>query len=160
MAWSVPHTTTPRADDTAETTPHQARAASAPLRDVIVQIVSHNDYEVSVLKQYLRELQCGAILTEKTASEALASLRDGQVDVMIVRDALPDADAFRILQTLRVKTKRYRVPKVFIVYLIDRRRAAVEVMVQAAPDAILAWPFSFAQFRKRIETTFRKKALS
>jgi len=126
------------------------------MRDRIVLIVSNNDYEVSVMKGFLRDMQCGAVIVERTAAEALANMRTDRFDVMILRDRLPDGDAFKLLQLLKIKGKAFRTPRTRIVYVLDRRRAAMEVLAQAEPDAVIAWPFSLNQFRERIETPFGK----
>jgi DNA-binding NarL/FixJ family response regulator len=135
-----------------------SRFAHIPLRDRIVLVVSDNDTEISIMRQYLKEMQCGAIIFERTAMSAYATLRRYGVDVLVTRNELPDQNAFQLIQTLRVKRTRYKPPRSVVIYTVDRRHAAIDVLVQAQPDALLAWPFSLVQFRDRVEGAFVRKA--
>jgi DNA-binding response OmpR family regulator len=136
----------------------KGRLHSVPMYDSIILLVSDNDFETAIVRQHLRDMRCGAVLVEKSAASALNIMRNIEVGVLISRNELPDLIAFKFLRIIQGNSRRYKKPMATLVYSNDARQAAIEVVAQAEPDAVLLWPFSFDQFRERVVGIFQRAA--
>lgn len=124
------------------------------MHDSIILLVSDNDFETAIIRQHLRDMRCGAVLVEKSATSALNVMRSIEVGVLISRNELPDLIAFKFLRIIQGNSKRYKKPMATLVYSNDARQAAIEVVAQAEPDAVLLWPFPTTSFANGLSVSF------
>ena len=121
-----------------------------------VLVVDDEPFNVDILEEELEDLGYASV-SAFNGREALALLRDGGIDIVLLDIMMPEMDGFAVLQKLQAEGRLVELP-VIVVSAIDDV-ANVARCIEIGAEDFLTKPFDPVLLRARLSNALEKKNL-
>ena len=119
-----------------------------------ILVVEDSKYDMDLLRDYLGYREC-EVHTAQTAAEALRSLEENDIDLILLDIILPDMDGFEVLNRIR-RNKENQGIQIIVVTALDDLESKVKGINLGADDYLIK-PIDIREFEARVEVLLKKK---
>jgi DNA-binding response OmpR family regulator len=119
-------------------------------------LVVDDDQEILRLIQDLLQSRKYRVITGRTGREALAKVREGMPDLVILDGMLPEIHGFEICRQLKSSERFRHIPVIMVSAVHTGWRFAADVKEKYGADDYLEKPFETAELLRRVETLLNR----
>ncbi len=139
-----------------EVTPHDFGISNQPMPNARILAVDDDDMNRDMLIRRLDKL--GYDVTEAaTGREALAKVKEGNFDLILLDILMPDLDGFQTLEFIKADPRLKHIPVIMLTALDDVESTVR--CIEAGAEDFVPKPFSPVILRARITASLEKKRL-